>query len=201
MNNTTLCAPFQLKGCGPTFGFSNGLWVGRAWGENQSVEDLQSALWNESMQFISLPSFSLFDLQLTSWGQVYLWWPCWQCSIMPPPFSACPNIQLPQLQQQYGATSTGCYEPAPMTSFTPLTWPHSMYPLLLILPMSLSWHSRCLIAITLAVVLQHIECPLFCHCQCNATSSANIVTFPSPPSLCTWISWLCLYLSQSSQAR
>jgi len=129
MNNTTSCAPFQLEGCGPTFGFSNSLRVGRAWGENQGVGDPQGASWNESTRFISLPYFSLFDLQLTCWGQVYLRRPCQQCSIMPPPFGArpncwrCsitppppgayPNTPWPQLRRRYGATSTGRSEPTP----------------------------------------------------------------------------------------
>ena len=40
-----------------------------AWGETQGGGDLQGALWNEPMRPISLPFFSLFNLQLTYWGQ------------------------------------------------------------------------------------------------------------------------------------
>ena len=87
--------PFQLEGCGPTFGFSNGLGVDRAWGETQGVRDPQGALWNESTRLVSLSSLSLFNLQLTCWGHVYLRRHRRQCSIMPLPLGARPTSNSP----------------------------------------------------------------------------------------------------------
>ena len=132
-NGTTSCTPL------PTWRLWADIWIlersaGRQHEGKPRVADLQGASWNKSMQLVSPPSLSPFNLQLTHWVQVHLRQHCRRCSIMSLA-SWCPPQHLvtkwSRLWQWYGTTSTGrCVQLQPAVahppSFSPLLTQYSI---------------------------------------------------------------------------